>query len=297
MRFGVMMQTTDRSMPPVRLARESEARGYACIYLPEHTHIPTSRRTPPPTGADELPDTYRRTLDPYIALAACAQATSVIGLGVGVALPAQHDPITFAKQCATLDWMSGGRLVLGVGYGWNHEEMENHGVDPRRRRAVVREHLLCAHALWGQEVAEFHGEFVHMAPVLVLAQARAATPSPHHHRGRGRSHHFRPRRRVRRRLDAHRRRGDAGLPWPIWARAMAAAGRSIDELELVTYGTHPDPRQAGLLPRHRHHRGGAAVPPTAARPTRCCPCSTTTPAGSTSSAVPDSPALIRRGGV
>ena len=139
MRFGVMMQTTDRSMSPVQLAQEAEARDYARIYLPEHTHIPTSRRTPPPTGEDELSETHYRTLDPYMALAACAQATSTVGLGVGVgvgvALPAQHDPIAFAKECATLDWISGSRLVLGIGYGWNHEEMENHGIDVRRRRA------------------------------------------------------------------------------------------------------------------------------------------------------------------
>ena len=240
MRFGVMMQTTDRSMSPVRLARESEARGYACVYLPEHTHIPTSRRTPPPTGADELPDTYLRTLDPYIALAACAQATNVIGLGVGVALPAQHDPIAFAKQCATLDWMSGGRLVLGVGYGWNHEEMENHGVDPRRRRAVVREHLLCAQALWGQEVAEFHGEFVHLAPSWCwpkpVQQPRirtiigaAAGPTTFAH--------------IAEFGDGWMPIGGAGMRAALadLGEAMAAAGRSIDELELITYGTHPDP--------------------------------------------------------
>ncbi|MFP6606571.1 MAG: LLM class F420-dependent oxidoreductase [Myxococcota bacterium] len=122
--------------------------------------MPTSRRTPPPTGTDVLGREYLRSLDPYIALAAASANTSKILLGTGIGLVAQHDPITLAKQLATLDLLSNGRLVLGIGYGWNHEEMENHGVDVRRRRAIVREKMLAMQALWSQEEAEFHGEFV-----------------------------------------------------------------------------------------------------------------------------------------
>ncbi len=160
MRIGLAIQATDRSMSPVELAREAEERGFYSLYLPEHTHIPTSRRTPPPTGEEKLSEEYLRSLDPYIALAAAAAVTSRIRLGSGIGLVAQHDPITLAKELATLDWLSGGRLVLGIGYGWNLEEMENHGIDVKRRRAHVRETMLAMQALWSQEVASFDGEFV-----------------------------------------------------------------------------------------------------------------------------------------
>ncbi|MEE2675240.1 MAG: LLM class F420-dependent oxidoreductase [Myxococcota bacterium] len=160
MKFGVTLHVTDETLSPAELAREAEDRGFHSLYIPEHTHIPTSRRTPPPTGTDVLGREYLRSLDPYIALAAASANTSKILLGTGIGLVAQHDPITLAKQIATLDLLSNGRLVLGIGYGWNHEEMENHGVDVRRRRAIVREKMLAMQALWSQEEAEFHGEFV-----------------------------------------------------------------------------------------------------------------------------------------
>jgi len=160
MKVGVTIHATDRAMSPVPLAREAEERGFHSLYVPEHTHIPTSRRTPAPTGDAELGDEYRRCLDPYVALAAASAGTSRILLGTGIALVAQHDPIALAKQIATLDLLSGGRLVLGIGYGWNHEEMENHGIDVKRRRALVRETMLAMQELWSKDEAEFHGEFV-----------------------------------------------------------------------------------------------------------------------------------------
>ncbi len=164
MQIGIAVHTTDRSIPPAELAREAETRGFHSLYVPEHTHIPTSRRTPPPTGSEELADEYRRCLDPWVALAAAAAVTSRIRLGTGIALVAQHDTLALAKAIATLDFLSGGRVVLGIGYGWNHEEMENHGIDVRRRRALVREKMLAMQALWSQEVAEYHGEFVRFEP-------------------------------------------------------------------------------------------------------------------------------------
>jgi probable F420-dependent oxidoreductase len=147
-------------MSPVDLAREAEARGFDSLYLPEHTHIPTSRRTAPPTGEAELPDVYRRTYDPYIALAAAASVTQKLRLGTGVALPAQHDAIALAKQIATLDLVSGGRFTWGIGFGWNREEIENHGLAFARRREVVREKVLAARALWAGEIASYAGEHV-----------------------------------------------------------------------------------------------------------------------------------------
>ncbi len=160
MKIGVTLHATDLTMAPADLAAEAEARGFYSLYIPEHTHIPVSRRTPAPTGDDVLGDEYLRCLDPYIALATAATATSRILLGTGIGLVAQHDAITFAKQLATLDLLSGGRLVLGIGYGWNREEMENHGIDVARRRALVREKMLAMQQLWTQEEAEYHGEFV-----------------------------------------------------------------------------------------------------------------------------------------
>lgn len=164
MKIGVTIHATDKAMDPVEVAREAEARGFYSLYIPEHTHIPTSRRTPAPTGTPELAEEYLRSPDPYIVLAAAASVTEKILLGTGIGLPAQHDPITFAKELATLDWISGGRLVFGIGFGWNHEEMENHGIDVKRRRERVREVMLAMQALWANEVASFEGEFVHFEP-------------------------------------------------------------------------------------------------------------------------------------
>ncbi|MBW1883150.1 MAG: LLM class F420-dependent oxidoreductase [Deltaproteobacteria bacterium] len=164
MKIGVTIHATDQAMHPVEVAREAEARGFYSFYIPEHTHIPTSRRTPAPSGTPELGEEYLRSPDPYIALAAAASVTQKIRLGTGVGLPAQHDPITFAKQLASLDWISKGRLVFGIGYGWNHEEMENHGIDVKRRRALVREVMLAMQRLWSEEVASFDGEFVRFEP-------------------------------------------------------------------------------------------------------------------------------------
>jgi len=164
MQLGVTIFATDLSMSPVELAHEAEARGFRSLYVPEHTHIPTSRRTPPPTGDAVLAEEYKRTLDPWVALGAAASVTASIRLGTGIALVAQHDPIALAKQIATLDRLSQGRVVLGIGYGWNEDEMESHGVDPRRRRAHVREVMLAMQALWSNDVASYEGEFVRFAP-------------------------------------------------------------------------------------------------------------------------------------
>jgi probable F420-dependent oxidoreductase len=158
------MFTTDLTMRPDDLAREVEARGFHSFYIPEHTHIPTSRRTPPPTGDAELRDEYKRTLDPFVALAMAAAATDRLVLGTGVCLVAQREPIVTAKQIATLDVMSGGRIVLGVGFGWNADEAENHGVDMPTRRARAREHVLAMRALWTDDVASFSGEYVQFSP-------------------------------------------------------------------------------------------------------------------------------------
>ncbi len=164
MKIGLTIHSTDLAMSPVELAKEAEARGFHSLYLPEHTHIPVSRKTPAPTGEAELGDEYRRSLDPCVALAAAAACTERIRLGTAIVLVAQHDPITLAKTLATLDFVSQGRLVLGIGYGWNREEMANHGVDYATRRALVREKVLVMQALWAQEVAAYEGELMRLEP-------------------------------------------------------------------------------------------------------------------------------------
>src|SRR5215468_4435173 len=133
---GVALFTSDRGITPARAAQAAEAAGFHSFYVPEHTHIPVRREAPHPlTGAGELPDDrYLRTLDPWVALSTAAAVTSVIRLGTAVALPAQHDPIALAKTIASLDHLSGGRVTLGVGFGWNTDELADHGVDAASRR-------------------------------------------------------------------------------------------------------------------------------------------------------------------
>ena len=163
MRYSVTMVATDRGLRITDLARAVEERGLDGLWVPDHTHIPVSRQTPYPLGG-ELPERYRRTLDPLTALAMAAAVTSRIRVGTGVLLAAQRDPIVTAKALATIDDQSGGRLAVGVGYGWNLEEMRDHGVDPATRRAALREHVLAMRGLWEDEEAGFDGQHVRFAP-------------------------------------------------------------------------------------------------------------------------------------
>lgn len=163
MDFGVAIFPTDESADPATVARMSEERGFESLFLPEHTHIPVSRRTPYPPGG-ELPPEYSRTHDPLVALAFAAAATSTLKLGTGVMLVAQRDPIVTAKAIASLDLLSGGRVLLGVGAGWNIEEMEDHGVDPDRRFGRMRETVEAMRALWREEEAAYAGAHVTFPP-------------------------------------------------------------------------------------------------------------------------------------
>ncbi len=164
MRIGVTCFLTDRDIAPADLARAAEERGFASLFLPEHTHLPVRADTPPALVEGVSPDDYKRSLDPFVALATAASVTSTLRLGTGVALVAQHDPIVLAKQVATLDHLSGGRVDLGIGFGWNRAEAADHGLAFADRRAVAREHVLCMQALWRDDPAEFHGEFVDLDP-------------------------------------------------------------------------------------------------------------------------------------
>ncbi|MGW4358934.1 LLM class F420-dependent oxidoreductase [Streptomyces californicus] len=163
MRISTTIFLTDETVTPVRLARELERRGFGGLYLPEHTHIPVSRRTPAPMGG-ELPREYGRTLDPFVALGQAAAVTERLALGTGITLVAQHDPIGLAKQAATLDHLSGGRFTLGVGYGWNVEEAADHGVAWSTRRELGRDRMALMRALWADEPTGYEGAFGSVQP-------------------------------------------------------------------------------------------------------------------------------------
>ncbi|HEX2172478.1 MAG TPA: LLM class F420-dependent oxidoreductase [Dehalococcoidia bacterium] len=159
MKFGVFMFPTDYSIDPVDLGRAAEERGFESLFFPEHTHIPTSRRSPFPRGGD-LPMEYSHTYDPFVALGAVAAVTKNLKLATGICLVIERDPITLAKEVASLDFISGGRFLFGVGGGWNREEMENHGTDPTVRWKVLRERIAAMKAIWQEDEAEYHGEYV-----------------------------------------------------------------------------------------------------------------------------------------
>jgi probable F420-dependent oxidoreductase len=166
MRHGIVLFASDRGITPAAAAAAAEEHGFDTFYVPEHTHIPVRREAAHPgTGGADLPDDrYSRTLDPWVALATAAQATTRIGLGTAVALPVESDPITLAKTIATLDHLSGGRVLLGAGFGWNTDELADHQVPAGRRRTVLREYVEAMRALWTQEVAAYDGEFVSFGP-------------------------------------------------------------------------------------------------------------------------------------
>jgi probable F420-dependent oxidoreductase len=163
-KLGVYIFATDETIAPAELARAVEEHGFESLFVPEHTHIPAGRESPWP-GGGELPSRYYRTLDPFVALAAAATATESLLVGTGVCLVIERDPIVLAKEVATIDHLSGGRFLFGIGAGWNREEMANHGTDPRTRFALLRERILAMKAIWAEDRAEFHGEHVAFDPI------------------------------------------------------------------------------------------------------------------------------------
>ena len=170
MKFGISTFVTDEGIAPGALASAIEERGFDSVFIAEHTHIPLSRKSPWPRGG-ELPRKYYRTLDPFITLTAAATATEHLLLGTGVALIVERDPIITAKEVASLDLVSGGRMIFGIGAGWNREEMENHGTDPSTRGELMNERIRAMIEIWTKDEAEFHGHYVGFDPI-------AAWPKP-----------------------------------------------------------------------------------------------------------------------
>ena len=239
MRIGVTAFLTDRSMAADDLARAVEARGYDSLYLPEHTHLPVALAVPPALVEGVHLDDYKRSVDPLVSLAAAAAVTERILLGTGVLLVAQHDPIVLAKQIATLDRLSGGRVVLGMGFGWNRAEAADHGVDFSQRRAVAREKVLCMQALWSQDEAAFHGEHVQLPPSFSwpkpVQQPRVRTLV-----GGGAGPVLFA--AIAEYADGWMPIGGAGLRGALGSlrSAMEEAGRDPAALEVVPFGTVPD---------------------------------------------------------
>ncbi|MGP4084694.1 LLM class F420-dependent oxidoreductase [Streptomyces sp. KR55] len=244
MRIAVTIFLTDETITPTRLARELEQRGFAGLYLPEHTHIPVERTSPYPPGG-ELPPEYGRTLDPFVALGQAAAVTERLGLGTGITLAAQHDPIDLAKQIATLDHLSGGRFTLGLGFGWNVEEAADHGVEWRTRRELVRDRMALMRALWAEEPTAYEGEFGSV-------RASFAYPKPVQ---KPRGPVVGPRTLIGGaagpKLFAHIcEYADGWLPiggrglsesLPLLRAAWADAGRAPEALQVVPYAVHPTP--------------------------------------------------------
>jgi probable F420-dependent oxidoreductase len=242
MRVGLLIFPTDKGIQPIELGKEAEARGFDSLWFTEHSHIPVSRRTPwgGREGAPPLPEEYWRTHDQFIALAAIAGATSTLKLATGITLVAQRDPLWLAKEVASLDVISGGRFLLGVGYGWNHEEMESHGTDIHHRRKVVREKILAMKELWTKDEAEFHGEYVNFEkswswpkpvqrphPPIVVG----ASPTPLHFR------------HIVEYADAWmpiEGRFEVDGKWAELQQMAADAGRDPATLQLGVFGAKPD---------------------------------------------------------
>jgi probable F420-dependent oxidoreductase len=165
MRIGGQMFFTDYSMTPTELARALEERGFDSLWVPEHSHIPLTRKSPFPSGGD-LPKKYYDVMDPFVVLSAAAAVTKTLLLGTGICLIAQRDPIQTAKQVASIDQVSGGRFLFGIGNGWNEDEMANHGTAFASRHRLARERVEAMKVIWTESKAEYHGEFVNFEPMM-----------------------------------------------------------------------------------------------------------------------------------
>jgi probable F420-dependent oxidoreductase len=242
MKFGVMMFTTDYSMAPQELAIAAEERGFESLWFPEHSHIPLPRVSPWP-GGGELPKMYYDVLDPFVALGAAASVTSKIKLATGICLVIQRDPIQLAKEVATLDMISKGRFIFGVGAGWNAEEMADHGTtDFAGRGKLMNERLAAMQAIWTQNKPEYHGDLVDFGPMMTWPKP-VQKPHPPIIVGGGFPHGA-----VR--AIAH---GDGWMPiggrmdvvdiLPRFRQMAAEAGREPDSLPVTSFGLAPEADQ------------------------------------------------------
>ncbi len=268
MKFGAFMFPTDYSIGPVELGQACEERGFESLFFPEHTHIPTSRRTPHFSGG-EMPWNYTQFLDPFVALSAVAAVTRRLRIGTAVCLVIEHDPITLAKRVSTLDLLSGGRLLFGIGGGWNREEMENHGTDPSRRWKLLRERVEAMKRIWTEDEPEYHGEFVDFDPIWQWPKP-LQKPHPPVLLGSLRGGGELMLKRVVRYCDgwilgASGEGGELGERIQQLQRLAARAGR--DPLPVTAFAAEPDPTAIEQLANWGVERCVFAVPPASAEQT------------------------------
>jgi probable F420-dependent oxidoreductase len=239
MELGVTIFPTDKSIRPDVLAKEVEDRGFESLFFPEHTHIPAGRKTPYPAG-EPLPEEYYRTYDPFVALGASAAVTSRIKLGTGICLVAQHHPINLAKEVASVDRLSDGRFIFGIGYGWNEDEMEDHGVDPKKRRAHVRESMMAMKGLWAEEQAGYNGDYVRFEKSFSWPKPVQQPAPPVFIGGAAGPVLFR---HVVEYADGWMPIGGRGLKesWPELRKVAEEAGRDPDSIQIMIFGARPDP--------------------------------------------------------
>jgi probable F420-dependent oxidoreductase len=240
MKYGLTIFPTDYSIHPAQLGREAEARGFESLWVAEHSHIPCSRKTPWPGGA-ELPKMYYDVVDPFVALAMAAAATTKLKVGTGICLVIQRDPIQTAKEVASLDLLSGGRFLFGVGGGWNVEEMANHGTKYETRWKLLRERIEAMKQIWTQKQAEYHGELVDFDPIFAWPKP-AQKPHPPIHVGGAFPGGMR---RALRYGDgwipiAGRGDGDPVAHLPALREEAAKLGRSLDDFEVSIYAAPGD---------------------------------------------------------
>ena len=270
MHFGAAMFFTDYSMAPGDLGRALEERGFESLWAPEHSHIPVSRASPFPNGGD-LPKQYYDVMDPFVTLTAAAAATKTLKVGTGVCLVQQRDPIQTAKLVASIDQVSAGRFLFGVGSGWNAEEMADHGTPFKSRHKVARERIEAMKVIWTENKAEYHGEFVNFDPMMTWPKP---VQKPHPPVIVGGAFPYGARRAIRYGdgwvphasrpeygdvsdfLPQFQQDGEGGRP-----RSGVAAGHHVPRRG----GTGP----AAPLPRHRHRAGGDHAAVRRAR-TRSC---------------------------
>ncbi len=236
MNYGVTIFLTGSSISPADVAVAAEERGFDSLWLPEHSHIPSSRRTPFPGGGD-LPQMYYDVLEPFVALASAATATSKIKLATGICLVIQRDPIQTAASVATLDRVSNGRVIFGVGAGWNEEEMENHGTDPGRRALLMRERIEAMKLIWSEKQAEYHGEFVDFDPIMAWPKP-VQQPLPVHVGG-GWPHGARRAIRYGHGWSPIHGFGNLAGKLPEFRKLAEEAGRDPAELEVSIFGVGP----------------------------------------------------------
>jgi len=260
MLYAAGMFPTDYAIAPDELARALEERGFESLWLPEHTHIPASRRSPYPGGA-ELPKEYWHTHDPFIALTAAAMATRTLRLATGICLIIERDPITTAKVVASLDVLSGGRFMFGIGGGWNAEEMENHGTPFAKRWRILRERVLAMKEIWTREEAEFHGEFVDFDKIWAYPKPLQKPHPPILMGGDGPRTFDRVIEFCNGWMPIGGRVDDIGAKVAALRRRAEAAGRDPASLPTTIFGAKPDRAALDTLQRAGVERAIFMLPP------------------------------------